>query len=76
MNSLLKASIEEVLIAQGEEIQRETCPEHGEQIVTHESSTRGCDPYNVSHLSCGHRVTCFGPGEENIILGARSIVLP
>ena len=47
----------------------DTCPEHGEQAVTSYSSTPGPDPYGVQHLACGHRVVCYGPGEENYIYG-------
>lgn len=50
---------------------RETdnCPQHGGQWVLRFSATPGNDPYAVSHLECGHRVACFGPGEGNVILG-------
>jgi hypothetical protein len=48
----------------------ETCPEHGVQEVLRHSASAGADPYDVQHLACGHRVTCFGPGEDNVILGA------
>lgn len=47
----------------------DTCPHHGVQKVTGESTTKGHDPYAVYHLECGHRVACFGPGEGNVILG-------
>jgi hypothetical protein len=51
-----------------EPIEESICPEHGQQVVEHHSATRGADPYDVSHLSCGCKVICMGPGEENITI--------
>jgi hypothetical protein len=50
------------------QVDTETCPDHGEQVVRGYSATRGPDPYQVSHLACGHRVICLGPGDPNVIL--------
>lgn len=65
------ASAEAALAAQEIELEPETneCPVHGEQLVRRHSATKGPDPYDVAHLACGHQVTCYGPGEANVILG-------
>lgn len=46
----------------------EKCPKHGKQRVLRHSATKGNDPYDVSHLACGHKVVAFGPDEQDIYL--------
>lgn len=47
----------------------DTCPDHcGEHLVVRSYASAGSDPYDVSVLTCGCHVVCFGPGEPNVVL--------
>lgn len=61
-------TLQEVLDEYMASLEHDDCPKHGEQRVIRESSIGGVDPYAVNHLACGHRVVCFGPGEDNVII--------
>jgi hypothetical protein len=50
------------------EIPTNTCPNHGEQIITGRTATKGADPYAVDRLACGCAVVCMGPGEPNELI--------
>jgi hypothetical protein len=49
-----------------DEIETTECPEHGTQEVLRHSTTRGVDPYDVSHAKCGCKLVCYGPGEPMV----------
>lgn len=59
------------LVLDDEEGEVDDCPEDGEQAVLRAYASKGSDPYNVNVLQCGHHVSCFGPGESNIIVRPR-----
>lgn len=48
------------------------CPTCGPfQEIKGYGSTVGSDPYQVTHLACGHHIICLGPNEPNIIINER-----
>lgn len=52
-----------------DELRSDYCPEHRDYFkIVGEHTTKGSDPYIISHLACGHQVCSFGPGEENVVI--------